>query len=79
MLSDTRSAQERVAASVAARGYRDGWTAEQFAARQVCKLTEELAELALSFNVGGEPRIDRGWYYDLLDAGGQAKWIFERR
>lgn len=38
--------QERVAAAVAARGYREGWTAEQFAARQVCKLVEELAELS---------------------------------
>jgi hypothetical protein len=38
------NAQEIVAANVAARGYRDGWTAEQFVARQLCKLTEELGE-----------------------------------
>ena len=41
------NAQEIVAANVAARGYRDGWTAEQFVARQLAKLTEELAEAAI--------------------------------
>lgn len=40
-----RSAQSRVRDAVEARGYRDGWTDEQFLARQVCKLQEELAEL----------------------------------
>ena len=37
-------AQDTVAANVAARGYRDGWTQEEFVARQLAKLTEELAE-----------------------------------
>jgi len=36
--------QAEIAANVAARGYREGWTDEQYAARQVCKLGEELGE-----------------------------------
>ena len=39
-------AQARVAAAVAQRGYRNGWTAELFMARQLVKLAEELAEAA---------------------------------
>jgi NTP pyrophosphatase (non-canonical NTP hydrolase) len=38
-------AQQEVYAAVVERGYREGWTAEQFAARQVAKLQEELGEL----------------------------------
>jgi NTP pyrophosphatase (non-canonical NTP hydrolase) len=38
--------QELVARSVEARGYREGWTDGMFAARQICKAVEELAELA---------------------------------
>ena len=38
------NAQEIVAANVAARGYRDGWTVDQFVARQLAKLQEELGE-----------------------------------
>jgi len=38
--------QKRVAQAVADRGYRDGWTAEQYAVRQILKLGEELGELA---------------------------------
>lgn len=36
--------QTAVAQAVAARGYRDGWTPEQFLARQFPKLIEELGE-----------------------------------
>ena len=43
--------QEQVAQAVAARGYREGWTAEQFAARQVAKLQEELGELVYWFSL----------------------------
>ena len=39
--------QAEIAANVAARGYREGWTDEQYAARQVCKLGEELGELVI--------------------------------
>jgi len=38
------NAQDRVARAVEARGYRDGWSDEQYAARQVAKLGEELGE-----------------------------------
>lgn len=41
--------QGYVASLVDERGYHDGWTPEQFAARQVAKLQEELAELADAF------------------------------
>jgi len=46
-------AQERVAELTRERGYREGWTAEQFVARQVVKLVEELGELAGC--IGGWP------------------------
>lgn len=45
----TYDAQNLVAQAVEARGYRDGWTPEQFAARQVAKLVEETAELSQAF------------------------------
>ena len=41
--------QRAIYDAVAQRGYRYGWTAEQFAARQVCKLSEELCELNAGF------------------------------
>jgi NTP pyrophosphatase (non-canonical NTP hydrolase) len=37
--------QREIYDAVKARGYRDGWTVEQFAARQAAKLAEELGEL----------------------------------
>jgi NTP pyrophosphatase (non-canonical NTP hydrolase) len=37
--------QETVYANIVARGYAEGWTDEQFAARQLAKLTEEVGEL----------------------------------
>ncbi len=40
------SAQGQTVASVARRGYLDGWTDGELLARQVVKLAEELAELA---------------------------------
>jgi hypothetical protein len=51
------SPQDMIAANTAERGYRSGRTAEQFAARQVCKLAEELGELAVSFRL---PRVKFG-------------------
>lgn len=38
--------QALVAKAVADRGYRQGWTDEQYAARQICKAVEELSELS---------------------------------
>lgn len=40
-----RELQALVAQAVADRGYREGWTDEQYAARQICKAVEELSEL----------------------------------
>lgn len=40
------SPQETVYTAVVERGYREGWTAEQFVARQAVKLVEEVAEIA---------------------------------
>ena len=69
------NAQTMAAANVAARGYRDGWTAEQFVARQLCKLTEELAEGA--FNALLDPYSE--WLSALRDAGLLARKAFDRR
>ena len=38
--------QRRVGIAVERRGYREGWRAHEFAARQVAKLAEELWELS---------------------------------
>lgn len=43
---DPSDLQAQVADAVALRGYRSGWSAEQFVTRQVAKLQEELAEMA---------------------------------
>ena len=43
---DTEQAQRTVYASVCVRGYRHGWGAKEYMARQVVKLFEEIAELA---------------------------------
>lgn len=70
------NAQEIVAANVAARGYRDGWTAEQFVARQLCKLTEELSEALACMS-------DPGWHHYWTDdahmAGRLAREDFDRK
>jgi len=42
-------AQMMVGTAVTKRGYRADWSSQQFAARQVAKLQEELAELAEHF------------------------------
>lgn len=41
--------QISVGQAIEARGYRAGWTRQQFAARQVAKLAEELGKLAEHF------------------------------
>lgn len=65
---DTAEAQQAVAAAIAARGYRDGWTADAFQARQIAKLQEELGELAQTFKGP----------FSLIDvAGRQMKQYFD--
>jgi hypothetical protein len=71
---NTDEVQRIVAAAVAARGYRNGWTAEQFAARQVAKFTEELAEYAkcFSFSHGGPISLE------LIELGAKSRKVFDR-
>lgn len=66
--------QALVAKAVADRGYREGWTDEQYAARQICKATEELAELTstILWNSTG-----RDWSSLALDAGEWARDAFD--
>lgn len=65
--------QAEVSTAVAERGYHDGWTEEQFLARQLAKLLEELAEMAahLHLDPGQELR-------DILQEAGQlARALFD--
>jgi len=72
-----KTPQQQVAENTAARGYRDGWTAEQFAARQVCKLVEELQELNLHI-WSSHSLADAPYWESLLDrAGDNAKSHFD--
>ena len=70
------NAQQIIAANVAARGYRDGWTTDQFVARQLCKLTEELGEAVhkIIFPIG--EWTDDHWTVLVADAALQAKDAF---
>ena len=65
------NAQTIVAANVAARGYLNGWKPWQLAARQIAKLTEELAELA------GAIDADMSWISRLEEAGQLARIAFD--
>jgi hypothetical protein len=49
-----RTPQRDVARLVAQRGHREGWTPEQFIARQVCKLAEGVGELAACVDLPGQ-------------------------
>jgi len=69
------NAQEIVAANVAARGYRDGWTVEQFVARQLAKLTEELAEATACVSDPGWRHL---WRDMLFEAGAYVREDFDR-
>ena len=67
------NAQEIVAANVAARGYRDGWTAEQFVARQLAKMTEELGDAGKTIY-----GTDCAWWLGQLGvAGGRGRAMFD--
>jgi NTP pyrophosphatase (non-canonical NTP hydrolase) len=67
-----RTPQQDVAELVAQRGYREGWTPEQFIARQVCKLAEEVGELAQHVDLPGRlgPLI--------ASTGTIARWTFDQ-
>ena len=67
--------QEQVAQAVAARGYREGWTAEQFAARQVAKLQEELGELVRHIDARADEKAE--WEVLASVAGRLARSAFD--
>jgi NTP pyrophosphatase (non-canonical NTP hydrolase) len=71
------NAQEIVAANVAARGYRDGWTAEQFVARQLAKLTEEIGEAVEQVHPGEAPSALYRWFDHAGDAYKAARRVFD--
>ena len=69
-------AQERVAKAVEERGYYEGFTKDELAARHVAKLTEELRELSAcvrQFSAG----VPNNWELDLDEAGYYAKREFD--
>ena len=70
------TAQEQVTANTEARGYRSSWTAGQFAARQVCKLAEELGELSACVVVG-TGRKRPWWDLVLQKSGREAREAFD--
>jgi len=69
-------AQALVAASIEARGYREGWDPQEFAARQCCKLMEELAELLKAVCDKG-PTSYHVWAFFLSEGGRLARGAFD--
>ncbi len=69
-----KRAQRAVYRAVEKRGYRAGFNVEQFFARQIMKLTEELAELALLVDWDEDTR---GFLTLLIYAGKEARRCFD--
>ena len=69
------SHQTRTVTAVEARGYRNGWTSDQFAARQVCKLVEEVAELAATISLDDKAHVP--WLSSIRRAGELARLSFD--
>ncbi len=64
--------QNDVYNAVVARGYREGWSADQFLARQIAKLAEELGES--SFHIAS---MDfQRWVTEVHNAGRAARFAF---
>jgi len=78
-MDDLESIQRRIYDAVVRRGYRDGWTAEQFAARQVAKVAEELGELARHVHIdhgdGGSDHSTLAW--SLTISAREGRRIFD--
>lgn len=74
--SERVNEQNQVAENTRKRGYRQRWTAQQFAARQVCKLAEELGELS-SCVVVGTGRRRPWWDLVLQKSGREAREAFD--
>lgn len=76
----SESWQQRIYAATEARGYADDWTPEQFAARQVIKAVEELAELVVLIAISGDSVMASEIKYfkrAVLDAGARARVLFD--
>jgi NTP pyrophosphatase (non-canonical NTP hydrolase) len=71
---DNRSPQQIVADATKERGYRDGFTDEQFLARQILKMQEELGELVDHVNKFEDDSI--AW--DVLELGEKSRGSFDR-
>ena len=70
------SAQAQAVASVARRGYLDGWTDAELLARQVVKLAEELGELASTIETD-DPAL--GYFLsNVVRAGHSAREAFDQ-
>lgn len=85
-MSETfHDAQELVAKATELRGYREGWSDQQFLARQVVKLLEELGEMSYPihqmphmFNHYGHP--DSEGFEDVIDRiGNEAMNLFNEK
>lgn len=74
---DNQDAQQQVAQSVARRGYRSGWTAPQFLARQVAKLMEELWELSAKVGISHGSNNTPIWMKRIAEAGFLAMVSFD--
>lgn len=71
------SAQAQIVASVARRGYLDGWSDEELMARQVVKLAEELGELASTIETDS-PKL--GFLLaKIVTLGNDARTVFDQR
>lgn len=70
------SAQAQTVASVARRGYLDGWNDGELLARQVVKLMEELGELASTIETD-DPAM-AGFFASVVRAGKQSRGVFDR-
>ena len=73
----THEAQEIICRAVRRRGYVDGWTPEQFAARQIAKAAEELAAADATMGIRDAFDINHDWRRLLLLAGSTARDAFD--
>jgi hypothetical protein len=74
---NTHEAQEAIFEALVARGYTAGLTAEQLTARQVCKMLEEVCELALhvkGFCASTEYHIHALHWYARKDFDDLEQW-----
>ena len=69
------SAQAQTVASVARRGYLNGWNADELLARQVVKMMEELGELASVIECDDTSMSE--FFASIVKAGRLARAVFD--